>query len=224
SLPDEEVERRLGGRRRTDPPAAPRGQSSGRPRTRTTRGALLRDSSTLVGAALLAVVAFQVLSGAGPGATPGYSTPPGQTGVAVGSLGAGTTLPPLTTLGPIVNPGIHLEATPTPVPVITLPPLKPRARPTPKPTPRPTATTPPSVTVSCGVVSGQQVNCTATVAHIQSGSEVWAMGGAGSVDLGGSGSTSITFTYGSSGTYAVAVTVTGLNGSTTASDTTSVTV
>jgi hypothetical protein len=50
------------------------------------------------------------------------------------------------------------------------------------------------------------------------------MGGAGSVDSGGNGTNAITFTYTEIGSHPVQVTVTGLDGSTTASDSTTVTV
>jgi hypothetical protein len=94
------------------------------PRARTTRWALFRDTATIVGGGLLAIAAFQLLSGGTPGASPGFSVPPDQTGVVVGSLDVGPTQPPAVTLGPVVNPSVNIEATPTPVPVITLPPRR----------------------------------------------------------------------------------------------------
>ena len=86
---------------------------------------IARDALIILAAACLAVLAAQML---GPGlvsapAAPG-SLPPGATTVVLGSAGPTVTLAPLPTLGPIVNPSLHIDATPTPVPFTTLPPAR----------------------------------------------------------------------------------------------------
>jgi hypothetical protein len=113
TLEDSQVERRLGGGAGLTVTPVPR-------RARASRWALVRDTSTIVGTVLVAILAFQLSSGGGTVSSFGESIVPGQTGVAIGSLGLGETPGPRTTLGPIVNPGVHLDATPTPVPYQTL--------------------------------------------------------------------------------------------------------
>jgi hypothetical protein len=70
------------------------------------------------------------------------------------------------------------------------------------------------------------VTCSGSSANIQAGSQVWAMGGAGSELSGGNGTNSITWSYSIElpDTYTVTFSVTGLDGTTQASDTTNVTV
>jgi hypothetical protein len=79
------------------------------------------------------------------------------------------------------------------------------------------------VQVSCTVLPVLTVSCTSTTTDAQSGSQQWAMGGAGTVGTGGDGTSAITFTYDVEGTYHVVLTITGLDGS-TKSDATDVTV
>ena len=68
-------------------------------------------------------------------------------------------------------------------------------------------------------LGGLAVSCTATVTHIEAGSQVWDMddGGTGTINFGGGGTSSINYTYIDPRTYHVTITVTGLDGS-TASD------
>jgi hypothetical protein len=111
----------------------------------TTRRGIARDTLTILGGALLAVIAAQLTMPA-PGGAAG-SQPP-DTGEVIGgeSQAPGPTFPPIQTIGQVVNPSVHLEATPTPIPVITLGPPTPSPSPTPSvsasrgPTPKPTAT------------------------------------------------------------------------------------
>jgi outer membrane biosynthesis protein TonB len=122
----------------------------------TTRRGIARDTLTILGGALLAVVAAQLTMSV-PAGSISSPTPP-DTGEVIGgeSQGPGPTFPPLETIGQIVNPSVHLEATPTPIPIITLGPptpspsesASPDASPThkPTPTPRPTATRTPAPT------------------------------------------------------------------------------
>jgi hypothetical protein len=79
------------------------------------------------------------------------------------------------------------------------------------------------VQVSCTVLPALTVSCTSTTTDAQTGSQQWAMGGAGTVVTGGDGTSAITFTYDVEGTYHVVLTITGLDGS-TKSDATDVTV
>jgi PKD repeat protein len=80
------------------------------------------------------------------------------------------------------------------------------------------------VHVSCDVTAPLTVTCTSTTSDIQPGSQVWTMGDPGTVVDGGDGTGSITFLYDSPGGHHITLTVTGLDGSTTASDSADVTV
>jgi hypothetical protein len=128
------------------------------------RRLLWRDTATILIAVVLALLAGQVFlpqQTAGPAG----SATPFPSAIAVGSVGPPVTLPPGATFGPILNPSLGVDATPTPIPVITLgptptaspsiepsssvspsvkPSVKPSAKPTPKPTPRPTRTPTPT--------------------------------------------------------------------------------
>ncbi len=112
-LTAEEVERRRsGGARPTF--------ADVRRRTVDRRDRLVRDTLTILGGALGAIVAWQVLGGGAPGPAAASMTLPDDTGVEVASVGALPTVLPLATLGPIANPSIGLGASPTPVPFVTL--------------------------------------------------------------------------------------------------------
>jgi len=93
---------------------------------------LWRDSATILVVVVLAVLAWQIL---GPAAT-GEPTSSGDipSGVVVGSLPPGMSLPPGVTFGPVVPPSLAIDATPTPIPVITLGPSpSPSMSPSPSP-------------------------------------------------------------------------------------------
>src|SRR3954471_10505067 len=87
----------------------------------TARRALARDTLTLLGGALLAITIARLVVPENPAGATSSPTPEDTGGiVARGSNGPGLTLPPLDTLGPLVNPSTGLSATPTPIPIITL--------------------------------------------------------------------------------------------------------
>jgi hypothetical protein len=112
------------------------------------RRQLWRDSAAILSAVVLALLAFDLLSSFSTGLL-GPSPSPMPSDLAGGSQGTGASLGPGQTFVPIVDPNLAIDATPTPIPVITLPPtgthapsLPPRA--TPRPTTRPIKTPPPS--------------------------------------------------------------------------------
>ena len=211
------------------------------------RRQLWRDTalmlSGLVVALLVANLVLPQIAGlAGPSPSPATSgLVAGPSASAQGAAGA--------TQEPIQDPGLGI-ATPTPIPVITLPPTGTSAPATPRPivTPRPTrAPTPPPPTkppptptptpeitpepppdphavVSCDAPVGLTVTCTSSSTNEQPGSEVWDMGGAGVLVDGGNGSSTITWLYDdiAGSPYTVTLTVTGLDGVTTDSATTQV--
>jgi hypothetical protein len=216
------------------------------------RRQLWRDTSLILSGLLVVLILANVVlpqltgsASASPTAVP--------TGVVVGGLGtpgpsAGAAPTPV---GP-PSPSPRLSSTPfTPPPAVTQPPTgtaaptrpgetahptpTPRRTPTPAPTPTPTPTpeitpevTPipaPNAVVTCDPPVGLTVTCTSTSTHELAGSEVWDMGGSGVLVSGGNGSSTITWTYAdvSGSPYTVTLTVTGLDGVTTDSDTTQVT-
>jgi hypothetical protein len=213
------------------------------------RRILWRDSATILIGVILALLAYQTFVPGGVGGPTGSETP-FPSGVSVGTLPPPVSLPPGVTFGPIVDPSLGVDATPTPIPVITLgpspspspspsPTASPTRKPTPKPSvkpatappppsasPTPTAPPPPSVTVSCNVPTlSMTVTCTSTPGNIQAGSQAWTTNGAGAVDSGGDGTNTFVYTYTDvAGTYFVRVTVTGLDGTTTTFDEVNVTV
>ena len=102
------------------------------------RRQLWRDSATiLIGVVLVLLLGQtffpQVASGPGESPTPLPST------VDIGSFGPPVSLPPGATFGPIIDPSLGIDRTPTPIPVITMGPT-----PTPSPSPEPSATKKPS--------------------------------------------------------------------------------
>jgi PKD domain len=112
------------------------------PSTVDRRRQLWRDSATiLIGITLALLLAPIVLPGSS--GLPGGSPTPFPSGVEIGSSTAPQlTLGPGETFGPIIDPSIGIDATPTPIPVITMGPTpspSPSPSPTPKVTPKPTA-------------------------------------------------------------------------------------
>jgi hypothetical protein len=124
------------------------------------RRLLWRDTATILIAVVLALLAGQVFlpqQTAGPAGSP----TPLPSAIAIGSLAPPATLPPGATFGPIINPSLGVDATPTPIPVITMGPtpspsptpsiapsgsVRPSAKPTVKPTTKPTPKPTPKVT------------------------------------------------------------------------------
>jgi hypothetical protein len=106
------------------------------------RRQLWRDSATiLIGVVLVLLLGQtffpQVASGPAGSPTPLPST------VNIGSFGPPISLPPGATFGPIIDPSIGIDRTPTPIPVITMGPTpspspSPKPSPTKKPSPKPT--------------------------------------------------------------------------------------
>jgi outer membrane biosynthesis protein TonB len=201
----------------------------------TTRRGIARDTLTILGGALLAVVAAQLTMSVPAGAT-GSPTAP-DTGEVIGgdSQDPGPTFPPIETIGQIVNPSVHLEATPTPIPIITLGPptpspsvppspgpsasVKPTPRPTathkatPSPAPTPTAspTSPPLIaSFSCSPAEngGPYVGgVTVTCTDASTGATGWTWDyGDGTTDTGQSPSPHL---YALPGSYTITLTITG---------------
>jgi hypothetical protein len=112
---------------------------------------LWRDSAIILVGVLLALLLVNYLPSIAPAfvADQTDSPPGGGTGA---SLPPGSSLPPGATLGPVVDPGLGIDATPRPVPGVTLPPTgtaKPvepgaTATPSPRPTKKPAATLAPT--------------------------------------------------------------------------------
>ena len=106
------------------------------------RRILWRDAAGILVVVVIALLAAQTLL---PRGTSGPTDTAIPSGIVIGSLPPGSTFQPPTTFPPIVDPSLGIDATPTPIPVITLGPSpKPTPRPTPKPTVRPSASPPAS--------------------------------------------------------------------------------
>lgn len=117
---------------------------------RDRRLTLWRDSATILIGVILALLGAQVFLPAGSGAPIG-SAMAFPSGVAIGSLPPPVSLAPGETFGPIIDPSLAIDATPTPIPVITIgPTLSPTPVPAPtasaKPTPKPSKAPAPSKT------------------------------------------------------------------------------
>lgn len=104
------------------------------------RRVLWRDSATILVFVVIALLGIQTFL---PGSTglPTDSSIPSP--IILRSLPPGVTLAPGETLGPIIDPSLGVDATPTPIPVITLGPPTPTPGPSPsgspKPSPKPSA-------------------------------------------------------------------------------------
>lgn len=185
---------------------------------------LWRDSAIILSAVVIALLLAQTLLPRSTGTVTGDPTDY-PSGMAIGSIGAPRTLAPGETFGPILDPSLGIDATATPIPVVTLGPTRrptpiPSAAPgatpastpriTPKPTktprpptppptlaPTPTPPLPPTVAISCDDVPtlSMTVTCSSDVTHIQGGSQDWNMDGTGTLESGGDGSGSIVWTY-----------------------------
>jgi len=215
SLTGEEVEERLSGarveasrnaRRAAILQPVPRGRLSA-------RRAVARDTGTILGGALIAILASRLLGG-GIVIDPASPTP-AESGVVIdgGSLPPLPTLAPLATLGPVVNASVGFKATPTPIPIITLPPPTPRAtpRPTPRPTAKPTKTPAPPPAPVADFTCSSSVPLTIEFADASTGlidSWSWAFG-----DGTMSFQQNPTHVYSDTGPYDVTLTVTGPGGS-----------
>jgi hypothetical protein len=81
------------------------------------RRVLWRDSAAILALVVLALLVAQSFL---PGDTGEPTDTPIPTGVVIGSLPPGTSPAPAATFPPIIDPSLGLDATATPIPVITL--------------------------------------------------------------------------------------------------------
>jgi hypothetical protein len=106
------------------------------------RRQLWRDSATILIGVVVALLVGQSIFPQ-PVAGPVGSPTPLPTGVAIGTFGPPVSIAPVATFGPIINPSLGIDATPTPIPVITMGPT-PSPSPSPSPSPGPTASKKPT--------------------------------------------------------------------------------
>jgi outer membrane biosynthesis protein TonB len=196
------------------------------------RRLLWRDSATILIGLVIALLAAQAL-------LPGYSVlptgspTPEPSGIAIGSFLPPLSLAPGETFGPIIDPSLGIDATPTPIPVITLGPSpsptpsptptaspKPSTKPTPKPTPKPSAgptagpTDTPAPPDAAFTWSPSQP-APLDVVSFDSGATVGATDFAWTFGDGGTSTgANPTHSYDLPGTYTVRLTVTGPGGTT----------
>lgn len=194
----------------------------------SSRAAVGRDTLTILGGALLAVILGNL---AGFGAPVGDLSSPtpedSSTIIGGGSLPPRVTFPPIDTLGGVVNPTVGFEVTPTPIPIITLgpsaspspspsPSVKPTVKPSAKPTPTPTATPAPVAVLSC-LVSDLTVTCDGSGSqHVKPADPAaysWTFG-----DLATATGVTAQHVYSAYGPYTITLTVTGLDGVTTSTN------
>jgi hypothetical protein len=184
---------------------------------------LWRDSATILVAIVLVLLGAQAFLPRGAGLPTDSAIP---SAVVIGSVPPGSSVAPVETFGPIIDPSLGIDATPTPIPVITLGPTHsptptPKPNPTPRPTPKPTKTpkptptpTPPPVAVlSCSVIDVLTVSCDGTDS-VHSTEWVWDWD-----DLTpNSPGSLVQHVYAVPGTYLITLTVTGLDGVMTNAD------
>jgi hypothetical protein len=113
------------------------------------RKQLWRDSAAILSAVVVSLLAFRLL-GSFSTSLVEASPSPTPSDLAAGSQGSEASLGPGQTLAPIIDPSLGIDATPTPIPPVTLPPtgthrptLPPGA--TPRPTTKPIRTPPPTL-------------------------------------------------------------------------------
>jgi len=230
----EDVERRIGARK----PEQHRRVAMARPATARVaanrRVILWRDSATILIFVIVALLAARFLLPGENGAATSSATPR-ESAIAIGSLPdqTGLLFSAAPTIGAIVNPSLHLDATPTPIPLITLPPPTPTPAPTPtpsptlkpgttpKPTPKPTATPKPTPTpVPTPAAPIADFTCTPGAAFSMSFTDT-STGNITSWSWDfGDGSTSTVqnppdHTYAAQGSYTVSLTVSGPGGAST---------
>ena len=227
----EEVEKRIGSRERTRRrrTTATRRVEATPVIAQTRRVVLWRDSATILAGVILALLAARFLLPGDQSSATGSPTPGSSAVVVLPPTGTATVVVTLgPTFGGVVNPSLHLDATPSPIPVITLPPRTPKPSPTKPPTtpapgvstppktapppptaPPPTAPPPPvAVISSCNVVHvagvGYPVTCDGSQSLYET-SYSWSFQSCGT-DSGNPGN--CTYPDGTSGTFTVTLTVT----------------
>lgn len=192
------------------------------------RRLLWRDSATILIGLVAALLVAQVYAPT-IGIVPVGSQSPEPSAIAIGTFGPPVTLAPGETFGNIIDPSLGIDATPTPIPVITLgptptagpspspstkPSTKPSPKPTPKPTPGPTETPAPPVASFSWSQTGD-VTFDFTNSSSGDSSASWDFGDGSS----GSTASNPTHDFPSSGDYTVTLTVTGPGGTDTATHT-----
>jgi hypothetical protein len=243
-LSEEELEQRIGAasgpatRVRRSPSArtrATRPPEQGRYAGADRRRVLWRDSATILIGVVLALLAARFLIPAGPSTALG-SPSPADTGLVAAASPTDTptdspspapSATPIPT-GVVVPTGLHLDATPTPIPVITLPPPTPRPSTTPslapgqspKPSTKPSTkpgTTPaptqgaPVVSVTCTVAAlSFTADCTSAGSSNVAGATYFWEFGDGATQSGG---VTASHTYTQAGTYVVMLTIKNSTGS-----------
>ena len=141
-----------------------------RSRSSLARQGLARDTLIILGGALAAILLTRLVGTQGTAVATASPTPPSSAEVVTVGSQVVLTLPPIVTLGPIVNPSAGLDATPTPVPFETLgpptptPPVEPSPGATVKPTPKPTAKPVPTPTQTPITVAG--FSCVASAGYV----------------------------------------------------------
>ena len=218
----EEVEKRIGARDR-EARRRRRAAVAGETRIRTApadrRVILWRDSATILVGVVLALLAARYLLPTGDG-TAAASPSPGGSDVAVGTIPGrtGFEFTAVPTIGPIVNPSIHLNATPTPIPLITLRPAKPTPKPTTKPgtSPKPSSgsSPPPPLPPLADFICTPGAGFTMSFTNTSTGSItgwLWEFGDSTTSTL----QNPPVKTYSGQGSYTVSLTVTGPGGTST---------
>jgi hypothetical protein len=198
----------------------------------TRRRVLWRDSATILIGVVVALLVVRFLLPSGP-ATAEASPSPEDTGlvaIASSTLAPTPTDTTLVTFGNVVPPSLHLDATPTPIPVITLPPPTPRPQPTPtlkpgqtpgptatpgpKATPKPTPTPPPVVVSFHCDQSGLALTChDLSLYETQPSKRLWTFVQSGYPTVT-SRANPAAHTFAAPGDVTVTLTVYGYNGST----------
>jgi PKD repeat protein len=212
----EEVEKRIGASER----AKRRRVAMATPtRIRTApsnrRAILWRDSATILIFVVVALLAARFLLPGQNGLANGSPTPQ-SSGIAIGSgpLDTGFNFTPIPTVGPPVDASNGINATPTPVPVITLGPPTPRPTATHKPVVTPKPPTPPPPTApppTPPITPVAAFSCAATAtAHEESFTDSSTNAVSWSWDFGDSGTSTVqnpTHLYSGTGPYTVTLTV-----------------
>jgi hypothetical protein len=151
-ISDDEISRRIGGHARVETEAVEVSHpTEGRYTGANRRAVLWRDSATILAGVILVLLASRFLLPSDQ--TIAVASPsPTDVGAGIGPSPSPSLLSatPAPTIGGVVPTGLHLDATPTPIPVITLPPRTPKPPPTASPGLTPKATIKPTTKPSTG--------------------------------------------------------------------------